>query len=893
MGKDKVERKKVFLIDGSSFIFRAFYAIPHLSNPKGLPTNAVYGVVNMILKIIKEFSPDYLSVVMDSKGKTRRHEVYEDYKANRPSLPEELLVQIPYIEKVIFALGIPVLQFEGFEADDMIATLAKRFSRENYEVVIIGADKDLYQVIDENAKIYDPMKDRWIDEEYVVEKFGVYPKDIVDFLALTGDSIDNIPGVPGIGEKTAQELINKYGSLEGIYASISKVEKKSVRESLLSHRDSAFISRSLVRLETSLPLKIGVEDLRLKEKNLEALESLFRKLGFSKLLAEFFPRREIYEDFSIIYEPSKLEEVMRAVEERGKLGIDLETTSLDPYSAKLVGISITANGEKAFYIPVGHSYLGVPKQMPLEEVLKIMKPVLESERVFKYGQNLKYDFMVLKKYGIHLSPIEGDSMIASYLLNPNRRHHNLDELSVEYLGHKMISYSDVTGKGRGQVSFDMVDVKTAERYSCEDVVVAFKIAQKLEKLIEKEEMLELYKKVELPLIEVLADVELSGVKIDEERIKEIANYLSKRIREVQEKIWEIAGERFNPDSPVQLREILFKKLKLPGAKKGKTGYSTDSEVLQKLTPYHPICEYLLEYRGLSKLQSTYTFNLLRVNPATGRVHTSFNQTVTATGRLSSSEPNLQNIPIKGEEGKMIRSAFVPEKGNLFISADYSQIELRILAHLSGDEALVKAFQNGEDIHRATACEIFGIKGEDVTPEMRRTAKTINFGIIYGISPHGLSSELGISHSEAKDLIDRYFAKYRGVKKFIDSQLGVARKELVVRTILGRKRHVQDINSASPGARGFAERVAINAPVQGSAADIIKIAMINIYKRIKNGEVNMKMLIQVHDELLFEVKEEELEKGVEIVRFEMENAFPLIVPLKVDIGIGRNWSEAKG
>lgn len=893
MGKDKIEKKKIFLIDGSPFIFRAFFAIPHLSSHKGLPTNAIYGVVNMILKVMKDFSPEYLSVVMDSKGKTRRHETYKEYKATRPSIPEELLVQIPYIEKIIPALGIPVLQFEGYEADDIIATVAKKFSARGYEVVIIGADKDLYQIIDENVKLYDPMKERWIDEEYVIEKFGVSPGEMVDFLALTGDSIDNIPGVPGIGEKTAQELIKKFGNLEGIYASLSQIDKKGLADKLLAHRDSAFISRGLVKLETELPLNIDIEDLRLREKNFEIIDRTFRELGFSKLLAELFPKREISEDFSIIFETCRLEEVMKMAEETGKLGIDLETTSLDPYSASLVGISITVDGEKAFYIPVGHSYLGAPGQIPAEEVLKIMKPVLENERILKYGQNLKYDFMVLKKYGIHLSPIGGDSMIASYLLNPDRRHHNLDELSVEYLGHKMIAYSDVTGKGKGQISFDMVDVKTASRYSCEDVIVAFKIAHKLERLIEEDGMLELYKNIEIPLIEVLAHMELSGVKIDEERIKEMDKYLSKRISEVKNKIWELAGEKFNPDSPLQLREILFKKLKLPGTKRGKTGYSTDSEVLEKLAQYHPICGHLLEYRGLSKLKSTYTFNLLKVNPLTGRVHTSFNQTVTATGRLSSSEPNLQNIPVKGEEGKMIRSAFVPEKGNIYISADYSQIELRILAHLSGDEALIKAFEKGEDIHRATACEIFGVKPEEVTPEMRRTAKTINFGIIYGISPHGLSTELGISHSEAKDLIDRYFAKYRGVKKFIDAQLENARKERVVRTIFGRKRHVPDINSASPGARGFAERVAINAPVQGSAADLIKLAMINIYRRIKNGEVNMKMLIQVHDELLFEIKEDEVEKGIEIVKYEMENAFPLKVPLKVDIGVGRNWSEAKG
>jgi len=893
MGKDKIEKKEIFLIDGSSFIFRAFFAIPHLSSHRGVPTNAVYGVVNMILKVMKEFSPEYLSVVMDSKGKTRRHEVYKEYKATRPSLPDELRVQIPYIEKIIPALGIPVLRFEGYEADDVIATVAKKFSGKGYGVIVIGADKDLYQIIDENVKLYDPMRDRWIDEEYVIEKFGVSPREIVDFIALIGDSIDNIPGVPGIGEKTAQELIKKFGSLEGIYASLSQIDKKGLVEKLLAHRDSAFISRGLVKLETDLPLNIEIEDLKLKEKNFEVIDRIFRELGFSKLLAELYPKREISEDFSIILEPSKLEEVVKMAEEAGKLGIDLETTSLDPYSARLVGISITVDGEKAFYVPVGHSYLGAPRQIPVEEVLRIMKPVLESEKVLKYGQNLKYDFMVLKKYGIHLSPIGGDSMIASYLLNPDRRHHNLDELSVEYLGHKMISYSDVTGKGKGQISFDMVDVKTASRYSCEDVVVAFKIAHKLEKLIEEDGMLELYKNIEIPLIEVLAHMELSGVKIDEERIKEIDDYLSKRISEVREKIWELAGERFNPDSPVQLREILFKKLKLPGTKKGKTGYSTDSEVLEKLAQHHPICVYLLEYRGLSKLKSTYTFNLLKINPVTGRVHTSFNQTVTATGRLSSSEPNLQNIPVKGEEGKMIRSAFVPEKGNLFISADYSQIELRILAHLSGDEVLIRAFERGEDIHKATACEIFGVKPEEVTPEMRRTAKTINFGIIYGISPHGLSTELGISHSEAKDLIERYFAKYTGVKKFIEAQLENARKEMVVRTIFGRKRHVPDINSASPGARGFAERVAINAPVQGSAADLIKLAMINIYKRIKSGEINMKMLIQVHDELLFEVKEDEVEKGVKIVKYEMENAFPLRVPLKVDVGIGKNWSEAKG
>lgn len=892
MGKTQVENR-IFLIDGSSFIFRAFYAIPHLSSQKGTPTNAIYGVVNMLLKIMKEFQPSYIAVVMDSKGKTRRHEAYRDYKANRPSLPEELAVQIPFIEKLIDALGIPVLQFEGYEADDVIATVSKKFSREGFEIVIIGADKDLYQIIDENVKMYDPMKDRWLDREYVEEKMGVPPEKVVDFLSLTGDHIDNIPGVPGIGEKTAQELINRFGSLENIYANLKEIEKKGIREKLEKHRDSAFISRALVKLETSLPIDISTEYLKLREKNLTALERIFRELGFSRLLAEFFPEKKLSPDyFSIISDLSALEEVIKMAEEKGELGIDLETTSLDPYTAQIVGISLTVDGEKAFYIPVGHSYLGAPSQLPVEKVIEKLKPPLENERIGKYGQNLKYDFTVLKKYGIHMSPVKGDSMIASYLLNPDRRHHNLDELSVEYLGHKMLTYSEVTGKGKGQISFAMVDVNTAAKYSCEDVVVAFRIAKKLENLLEEEGMMELYRKIEIPLIEVLAHMELSGIRIDPEKIKEVAEYLSGKIKNVQEKIWELAGEKFNLDSPIQLREILFKKLKLPGVKKGKTGYSTDSEVLQKLAQHHPICNYLLEYRGLAKLQSTYTYNLLKINPLTGRVHTSFNQTGTATGRLSSSEPNLQNIPVKGEEGKMIRSAFVPEEGWLFVSADYSQIELRVLAHLSGDEVLVQAFRNGEDIHRATASEIFGVKPEEVTPEMRRTAKTINFGIIYGISPHGLSTELGIGHSEAKELIEKYFARYRGVKKYIDSQLERARKEMVVRTIFGRKRHVPDINSASPAARGFAERVAINAPVQGSAADIIKVAMVNIYKRIRNREVNMKMLLQVHDELLFEVAKEDVEKAIEIIKTEMEHACALNVPLKVDIGTGKNWNEAK-
>ncbi len=890
------------IIDGSSYIFRAYYAIRGLSNSKGLPTNAIFGFTNMLIKTIKDLSPEYLVVTFDSKVPTFRADIYKEYKANRPPPPPDLEEQIKWIKKILEAFRIKVIEMPGYEADDIIATLIKKFKSKVSPIVIVAGDKDLMQLVDENVVMYDSMKDKIYDREGVKEKLGVFPEQVHDFLALSGDNIDNIPGIPGVGQKTAKDLLNRYGSIEGIYQHLDELKPKQ-REKFQQYRDLLEVSKRLVKLKDDLEIEDDLSQFKIPEPDRRKLREIFMELEFNKLLEELqlasdTEKESANIEYRTLFDIEEIKREFLKAKEKGELSFDLETTSLDPVTAEIVGISFAYEEGKAFYIPVGHHYIGVEKQPSVKDVLEVIKPFLEDPEVGKIGHNIKYDYSVIKKYGIEIDPIKHDTMIASYLLNPEKFSHKLDNLSLEYLGYRMIKYGEVAGKGKNEKNFSQVDIETATKYSAEDSDIALKLAHILEEKLKENNLWELYRKIELPLIKVLADMELRGVLIDVEHLKNLSRMFERELASLEEKIYAFAGEKFNINSPRQLGYILFEKLKMkmPGnkkIKKTKTGqYSTGEEILSELATKYELPKLILRYRTLSKLKSTYVDALPQmINPATGRIHTSFNQTVTATGRLSSSEPNLQNIPARDFEGREIRKAFIAPEGWKLLSSDYSQIELRIMAHLSGDEELKKAFLEGKDIHTETASRVFGVSPEEVTPDLRRRAKVINFGVIYGMTPHGLSKELGISHSEAKEYIDNYFRKFRGVREFIEKTVREAEERGYVTTIMGRRRYIPDIRSKNPVQRQLAVRTAINTPVQGSAADIIKLAMINIYNRLKETGLRAHMLIQIHDELLFEIEESDVEKAARMIREEMENVIELSVPLKVDIGIGKNWAEA--
>ncbi len=883
----------LFAIDGSSFIFRAYYAIKgHLSNRKGLPTKAIFGFTQMLMKLLREMDPKYAVICFDAKGPTFRHEIYTDYKANRPPMPDDLAVQLPYIREVAEAFGMPQLEIEGFEADDLIATLATKLG---HPVVIVGGDKDLFPLISSRVVMWDPMKDEVIDEETIKERFGLPPEKLLDVRALAGDSIDNIPGVPGIGEKTALKLIREFGSLEAVLENAAKIPQKRLRERLLQYADQARLSRELVKLNTEAPVPLELDFYRRREPDIARLRELFRELDFKKLLKELPAEKTIsYEDYEIIRDQKGLKALLEEARQKEILVVDLESDTTDPMRGKIVGLSLCFSPPKAYYLPFGHQGLDAGQQLSPED-LKLLATVLSADRPRKVGHNIKYDLILLKRHGLDLKGLEGDTMVASYLLDPTRRQHGLDELAEEILGHQMISYKEVTAKLKKGESFAFVPLEKAAEYACEDAHVTYLLYEHFWPRLKEESLWPLFETIERPLIEVLARMEMAGIRIDIPYLQELSRDMAARLRELEEKIFRLAGERFNLNSSQQLGFILFEKLKLPKVKKTpkRTAYSTDTEVLEELSLHHELPRLVLAYRTLAKLKSTYVDALPRlVNPETGRLHTSFNQTVTATGRLSSSEPNLQNIPVRGEDGIKIRRAFIPEEGFVFLSADYSQIDLRVLAHYSEDQTLIEAFQRGEDIHRRTAAEIFGLPPEMVTPEMRRMAKTINFGIVYGMSPYGLAKELKIGRREAKAFIERYFERYPGVKAYMERIVAEAREKGYVETLFGRKRPLPDIKSPNRVAREFAERTAINTPIQGTAADIIKLAMIQIDEALRQRESRSRMLLQVHDELLFEVPPEELEEIQALVREKMEGVVTLKVPLKVNLAVGRNWAEAK-
>ncbi|NPB08885.1 MAG: DNA polymerase I [Thermodesulfobacteria bacterium] len=881
----------LFVIDGSSFIFRAYYAIKgHLSNRKGLPTKAIFGFTQMLTKLLREMDPQYAVICFDAKGPTFRHEIYTEYKANRPPMPDDLAVQIPYIREVAKAFGVPQLEIEGFEADDIIATLATKLEQ---PVVIVGGDKDLFPLISSRVVVWDPMKDELIDEEAIRERFDVSPEKLLDVRALAGDTIDNVPGVPGIGEKTALKLIREYGSLEAVLENAPKIPQKRLRERLIEHADQARLSRELVKLNTEAPVPLDIEAYRRREPDVHRLRELFRELDFKKLLKELPAEKTIsYQEYEIVRDEEALKALLEEARQKEVLVVDLESDSTDPMRGKLVGVALCLEPPKAYYLPFGHQ--GLERQLP-PEALKALGEILSAEQPRKVGHNIKYDLILLKRHGIDLRGLEGDTMVASYLLDPTRRQHGLDELAEEILGHQMISYKEVTAKLKKGESFAFVPVEKAAEYACEDAHVTYLLYQHFWPRLREEDLWDLFVNIERPLIEVLARMEMAGIRLDLPYLEELSREMASRLKELEEKIFALAGERFNLNSSQQLGFILFEKLKLPKIKKTpkRTAYSTDTEVLEELSSYHELPRLVLAYRTLAKLKSTYVDAFPRlVNPETGRLHTSFNQTVTATGRLSSSEPNLQNIPVRGEDGLKIRRAFIPEEGFVFLSADYSQIDLRVLAHYSGDETLIEAFRRGEDIHRRTAAEVFGIPPEMVTPEMRRMAKTINFGIVYGMSPYGLAKELKIGRREAKAFIERYFERYPGVKAYMERIVAEAREKGYVETLFGRKRPLPDIKSPNRVAREFAERTAINTPIQGTAADIIKLAMIQIDQALREKKARTRMLLQVHDELLFEVPPEELEEIRDLVREKMERVVRLKVPLKVNLATGKNWAEAK-
>lgn len=886
-----MSNKKLFLIDGNSFCYRAFYAIRSLSTSKGQPTNAIYGFVAMLNKIIKEETPQYLAIAFDLKGPTFRHKRFEEYKIHRKPMPDELAEQIPVIKEVIKAYNIPIYEKEGYEADDILATIAKKFERQGYEIYIITGDKDMLQLVNSHIKIYNVHKEGLTyDEEKVKQRYGVGPDKIVDLIALMGDSSDNIPGVAGIGEVTAAQLIEKFGSFDRILSSIDNIEPESLRKRLKEFKDQAQLSKELATVDCDVPIDVDLDEAKLKEPDRTRLYELFKELEFKSLLKDYAPSgNEPDGKYKLIEDEGDFKGLIKELERVGEFALDFETTGTDPLVCEPVGVSFCWKECEAYYVPIKEAGEGFDAKY----VLSKLRHIFEDPRKKKIGQNIKYEKVLLENYGVQLKGISFDTMVASYLLNPSKLNHNLDDIALEYLNLKMTPITDLLGKGKGRITMRQVALEEIKRYCCQDSDATLRLERILKPQLKEKGLDELFYDVEMPLIDCLADMELAGVAIDVKLLAKMSKEVDAQLIKLTSEIYEIAGCKFNINSPKQLSEILFEKLKLPVVKRTKTGTSTDVEVLENLATIHALPACLLKYRELAKLKSTYVDALPDlINPKTGRVHTSFNQTVTQTGRLSSSDPNLQNIPIKTGIGRQIRKAFIAgETDHLILSADYSQIELRILAHFSGDKELVEAFKEDRDIHKHTASLVFGVPEEEVTEDMRSAAKTVNFGIIYGMSPYGLSKDLGIEPAKAKEFIDSYFERYGKVKAYIEDIIEEARERGYVTTILNRRRYIPEISSRNNSIRQFAERTAINTPIQGSAADLIKVAMINIHNTIKEEKLKSKMILQVHDELVFEVPKKESDFIKEMVKTKMEGAAKLKVPIKVEIRAGKNWLEA--
>lgn len=917
----------IILIDGSSYLYRAFFACPPLTNAKGEPTGAIFGVINMIRSLINQYNPTHIAVVFDAKGGSFRNEIYSEYKATREAMPENLRPQIEPIHTILKAMGLPLLCIEGVEADDVIGTLARQAERENLDVLISTGDKDMAQLVSDKITLINTMNNAVLDPKGVMDKFGVPPEKIIDYLALRGDSSDNIPGVPGVGEKTAQSLLTEFTSVKDIYARLDDIEKlsirgaKSLKQKLIDNQNEAELSYLLATIKTDVKLDFTNEQLLITDIDVNKLVELFAYYGFHRwqkeLIAGTFLKQQkngiVGEslslladqqhsataqkketDYQCILTHEQLDDWVIKLTNSKQFAFDTETDNVDHVHAKLVGISLSVEPYQAAYIPLAHQYLGVPEQLPLTEVLAKLKPILENPEIKKIAQNAKFDYCILANYGIKVSGIAFDTMLESYVLNSTERH-DMDSMANRYLNHKTITYDELTKVDKKKVTIDAIEVEKTTQYAAEDADITLQLHEKLWPELEKDQKLtKLFTDIEMPLAIVLAEMERTGVLVDAKQLNDYSIELAKQLIEIEVQLQSLAGEKFNPASPKQIQAILFDKHNLPVLKKTPKGDpSTSEEVLSELANEYELPRMILFYRGLAKLKNTYTDKLpLMISPIDQRIHTNYNQIGTITGRLSSNDPNLQNIPVRNEEGRRIRQAFIAPKGCKIISADYSQIELRIMAHLSQDESLLNAFAHDKDIHRVTAGEILGKAESEVTNEERRRAKAVNFGLIYGMSAFGLSKQINIPRKEAQFYIDRYFERYPGVQQYMEQTRQLAAEQGYVETLSGRRLYLPKIRSTNGIEKRGAERAAINAPMQGTAADIIKTAMIKMSEWIKNQSTdNIKMVMQVHDELVFEVKDAFVEQYCTEIKKIMENCYQLSVPLKVDVGIGNNWDEA--
>jgi DNA polymerase-1 len=931
MTKSSSKPRHVFLVDGSGFIFRAFHALPPMTRPDGTPVNAVYGFCNMLMKLLRDTDADHIAVIFDSARKTFRNDIYPQYKAQRPPPPDELIPQFQLCRDAVEAFNVPAVDLPGFEADDLIATYTRQAREAGADVTVVSSDKDLMQLVEDKVILYDAMRNRELGLDAVHEKFGVGPDKVVEVQALAGDSVDNVPGVPGIGVKTAALLINEYGDLENLLAHADEIKQPKRRAALLENADLARVSRQLVLLKQDVPVERDIDSFDVRELDADVLTTFLREQGFKTIVARIDSQRTDTGDapektdqptkiegkpsYVLVQDEKELEGWVSAACKAGVVAFDTETTSLDAMRADLVGFSLSVEPGTACYVPVAHKApqtqpsldLGgegevddadaVPQQIALDRALALIKPMLEDPSVLKIGHNIKYDATVLARYGVEIAAVD-DTLVLSHVLDAGLHGHGMDELATLHFDHTNIKFSEVAGSGRKQITFDYVPLDVARDYAAEDADVTLRLHKLLKPRLLTEHMVTVYEAVERPLIPVLLAMERAGVLVDPKFLRELSSDFARRLGELEIEIHKLAGEEFNIASPKQLGEILFDKMGISGGKKGKTGaYGTGADILEGLAAEgHDMPARVLDWRQLAKLKSTYTDSLTeQINPDTGRVHTSYSMAGASTGRLSSTNPNLQNIPIRTEDGRKIRQAFIAEKGSRLVSLDYSQIELRVLAHMAEIDALVDAFKNGADIHALTASQVFDLPIEGMDPMTRRRAKAINFGIIYGISPFGLARQLSIPQGEAKAYIEAYFERYPGIRDYMESIRETARKTGYVTTLFGRHVHVAGINERNPAHRGFAERQAINAPIQGSAADIIKRAMIRVPGTLKKAQLKATMLLQVHDELLFEVPEAEVDETIEVVSKVMERAagpsLELSVPLVVDAGVGMNWAEA--
>lgn len=904
------KKPPVVLVDGSSYLYRAFHALPPLTTSSGIPTGAVKGVIAMMRRMIKDFPQSPVVVIFDAKGKTFRDELYDQYKSHRPPMPDELRQQIEPIHQIIKAMGLPLLIVDGVEADDVIGTLAVQAAAQQQEVVVSTGDKDMAQLVGDHVTLVNTMNETTLDRQGVIEKFGVPPELIIDYLALIGDKSDNIPGVPGVGEKTALAMLQGIGGLDALYADLEKVRElefrgaKKMPEKMAEYRDLAYLSYQLATIKTDVVLEQTIDTLANGEPDNEALLEWYRKLELKTWTEELLTSGNeaagvtvsevVAKDYQVIYSEADLDRWLEKLGQAEVFAFDTETTSLDYMQARIVGLSFAVSPHQAAYVPLGHDYLGAPEQLDCGRVLEKFKPLLEDPDVAKLGQNLKYDMSVLANHGISLAGIKFDTMLESYVADSTGSRHDMDSLALKYLGEKTIHFEDVAGKGAKQLTFNQVSIEEAAPYAAEDADITLRLHQAIwPRVSECEGLAWIFQQVEIPLVPVLSRIERNGAIVSANLLHRQSQELGDRLKQIEQQAFELAGEEFNLASPKQLGHILFEKLQIPVVKKTAKGApSTKEEVLQELALDYPLPKILLEHRSLSKLKSTYTDKLpTMINAVTGRIHTSYHQAVTATGRLSSSDPNLQNIPIRTAEGRRVRQAFIAPDGWKIVAADYSQIELRIMAHLSGDKGLTEAFAQGLDVHRATAAEVFGVALDAVTTEQRRSAKAINFGLIYGMSAFGLGRQLHIGRHQAQEYIDLYFERYPGVQMYMDNIRQSAADNGFVETLFGRRLYLPEIKSSNGMRRQGAERTAINAPMQGTAADIIKLAMIEVDSWLLRSDLKSRMIMQVHDELVLEVPEAELEIVVDGLRARMAGAAALDVPLVVDVGVGDNWDEA--